>query len=346
MTKHGFGVGVISCLLAALTTTGATAAFSPLFQVADVSGACAVQAPGDAAVRPLQGGEGLAYGSIIRTGADSALALLLSTDNKILVGPNTVVNIQEDPDNASLKILQLFKGRIEPVLEKDFQNANGLHVAIRCVVINFQTGGSASIEAATEADLKVTTIACKGSQLELRGPGFVLPVLKDSDSLSVACSDDLSFIRLRNLDGTYTVQLRDSTDAERLAEMQKDSVIKIMRKVSETDASIMIITVLDVGPDGNVIQADTYEEPAATAPGTLNSDDPIPGSEIPGAKPDEAPAGTFPTTTSSTTTSTTTTTVPPGDTIPPTTTTVTPPTTTRPPPPPTTRPDATPRGRR
>lgn len=339
MSMHRLSAVMVGGLLCSVFTTASMGAFTPLFEVSSVSGSVVAQAGEAGDAKTLVGGEGFAYGTEIRTGPDSSVVILLSASDRVIVGPNTVVLFGESADNAAAKLLRLHKGRLETLLSTDFQNENSLQISSYCVVANMLAGGGATFEASSEADLQVIAVMLKGGQLELIGNDFRLPMLKEQDGLTVACAVDGSFVRLRNINGKYTVELKDSTGTTRLAEMVKDTVIKILRKPSETDANIVLVTVLEVGPDGNVVQADTYsdETPPGTGPDLITVPAPETVGEEPGAGPGDTPPEVTFVTTTSTSTSTTTTTFEEGDLPPP------PP---PPPPPTTTKPDATPRGRR
>ncbi len=304
---------VLGCMLAGFAHRNATAAFAPLVQVIDVKGACTAQLADSNETKDLKGGEGLAYGTTLRTPADGSLVLLLSADDKITIGGDAIVVVSQDPANNTLKLIRLHRGKLDLNLKKDYEKENGLRVITRCVAVNARLGGIYAVEATTEADLRVVTITCASGELDADGPDFKIPLLKDNDGITIACARDRSFIRLRCISGKFGVQIKDSNGAERIAEMITDSVIKILRKKSDTDGSTWIVTVLEVDPEGNVLVADTYPstEPEGGGSGDDDGDEPI---DEPGETPQGG--GTFPTTTSSTTTSTTTTTVPPGDITP------------------------------
>lgn len=337
---------VVACLFVGVALNRAGAAFTPLFQVVEVKGLVTAQVPDSGESKQLHGGEGLAYGSILRTGADGSVVIILGGENQFTLGPDAAIVLGTDPDKETDKILELHRGIADISLIRDFEQANGFEIVTRCVRIRQTQGGGASIETTTEADLRVVVITCKGGQLESSGPDFLIPVMKENDSVTIACSQDGGFLRIRSITGKFALQIKDSSGNPRTLEMVEDSVVKILRKVSDADPNIMIVTILEVGADGNVIQADTYEEPASTKyKRLLNSDEPALGGTKPPAPGSTQPltTATFPTTTSSTSTSTTTTTSKPGDLIP---TTTRPTTTTRPEPPPaTTRPPITPSGR-
>lgn len=305
MRHRWMGPFLLSVLVVGMTHLNAFAAFSPLFQVREVTGECSAET--DGVSKTLTGGEGLAFGTVLRTSAGGGMTVLLSQDNTVNIGGDAIVVIGEESPGSKLKIIRVHQGKVNLDLDKEFEVENGVQVVTRCVAVNVQMAGKSSVEATREADLFVVVINCLSGQLDATGPDFVIPLLKENDGITIACSKDRGFIRLRCLTGKFGVQIADSDGNDRIAEMVPDSVIKILRKKSDTEPSEWIVTILEVDKEGNVINATTTTEPGDSAlPPLLDDETTPPEDAVEPAKSD--PEATFPSTSSSTTTSTSTTT--------------------------------------
>jgi len=210
-----------------------------------------VQTPGSTTPVEARTGKLLAYGTTIRTARGASLVIILSEDNTCTIGGNAVLTMAEDPSDPTRKILELHRGKADIALEEGYREQNTLTVLTRCTAANILKGGASSVDARTEADLRVVVIVIQKGEIEASGPQFEIPLLADKSAVTIACAEDLSFIRLRDIQGEYDVQVDEADGKTRLVEMVKDSVIKILRKTSEVDANILIVTVLEVH-DGRV----------------------------------------------------------------------------------------------
>jgi hypothetical protein len=264
---------------------------------------------------PAEAGKAYPYGTRIATGAGASLTLALSKDNECVVGENTSLTAAEDADDPRQKILRVRSGKVSTSLEENYEQNNLLRVVSRCSTVVCKTGGQSSVDVSMEEDLKVVVVSCDLGQIAARGPGFEIPVIEKNDWVSISCSHDRGFVRIKNIKGDFGVTVKDSQASPRLVATEEGTVIKILRKTADT-AGRDIVTVLEVAPDGTVKQADTYSEPIDREKEILPEDEPVPELTRAAREPrvptekDEWPA--IPPT-ATTTTTTTTTTVPPKD---------------------------------
>jgi hypothetical protein len=163
----------------------------------------------------------------------------------------------------------------------------------------------------SEEDLHAVVFGSGGAEVRVTGPQYEIATLQRDQTISVACSTDRSFIRLKDVSGNYTVAVRkDAAGSQELVQMVPGSVVKIHQKVSDVDGALMV-TVLVIGSDGSTVeQAFTYSTRPGEAPGAV-----VPSTTQPAPVPEEAKAEVGeewpPMWSSTATTSTTTTTYPP-----------------------------------
>jgi len=305
---------VLGCL-AALCPSAHAAPFQPLFQVFRVEGDCHVLPPDAQTFVPPEAGRAYPFGTRVVTGPGGSLTVVLSKDNECAVAENTSLTVAEDADAPAQKILRIRSGKVSMSLEDNYEQINMLRVVTRCSTVICKTGGQSAVDVSMEEDLKVVLVSCDKGELSARGPGFEIPVIDKNDWVSISCSHDRGFVRIKNIKGDFGVTVKDSQAAPRLVATEEGSVIKILRKTADT-AGRDIVTVLEVSPDGSVKQADTYTEPIEEEEEILPEDEampeaaaPSPEARVPTARddwPEIPPVAT-------TTTTTTTTTVPPAD---------------------------------
>ena len=311
MRKAVVCLALIACWTGLSGTEAGAAPFEPLFQVTSISGTCKVNLPGSSEYVDAQVGKGYAFGTTVVTSPGSSVSIAFSAGNTCELLAGTTATIDEDSTDPTRKAIRLIDGKVDVALEADYSENNTLDVVTRCASVELLAGGNTSVDVKSEADLRVAVVTCAGAELGITGPSYEIPLLKEDDAITVACSDDRGFIRIRDIEGNYDIQVQDHDGGIRMIQMVKDSVVKILRKPSDADESIMIVTFLVIGPDGEIVDAQSVTEEREYEPDE-------PGTT---SLPPETTGGgpTFPPTTSSTTTTTTTTTIPTGDT---TTTTV------------------------
>ena len=251
-------VPVLMLMWLAACSPATSAEFSPLFTVTDVSGTATVQVPGSKTAVPLEAGQAYPYGSIFRTDSDSSVKVEFSEGNSATIHGDATVDVNQDSADGGIKVLHMHSGKVDFKLEEGFEANNGFQVFTRCCSIVALKGGSSSVDAKAEGELKVTVIKVNKGELEASGPSYDIALLTDNDAITIACSNDRTFVRLRDLNGNYGIEIDDEDGGKRLVEMEKDAVIKILRKPSDVDSNIMIVTVLEIDRDGNIVSATTF----------------------------------------------------------------------------------------
>jgi hypothetical protein len=302
-------VPVLMLFYMALLSPATAAKFAPLFTIKNVDGNVTVQTPGSDKAIPVETGKAYPYGSTFRTESGASVDISLSEGNSVSINGNSVVVINQDSSDSNNKVLHIHSGKVDFDLENGFEAANGFEILTRYCSIVALTGGSSSVDAKSEGDLKVTVVKVIKGELEASGPSYDIPLLNDNNAITISCSDDRSFIRLRDLNGNYGIEVDDEDGMKRLVEMEKDSVIKILRKRSDVDSNVIIVTILEINSDGDIVTASTF---------SVTDDDsdrfagfkPTPPPSSPGEEPKVGapPSITIVTTTSSSSTSTTSTT--------------------------------------
>ena len=338
------------------------APFDMLFKIEKATGDCMVQTPGTPNFVKAKDGNVYPYGTKVRTGRKASLLIVFSEGNVCRVLSNAALTITQNAKDEKLRSIILDTGKVEISLEAEFHKTNGnaLNVVTPTAVCS-AIGCKFSAETSIEEDFFVTIFMCDDGKIEIHGEGFTVP-LDTEDGLTVSVPKDRSFIRLKDVKGTYTSQIRDPEGNIKAVELKLGSVIKIWRQKSST-GNTWVVTVLVVSPDQRILEAFTYNEPipAGESEGNGATTTTQPSQATTTTQPAEvttttqaAESGTgvtttttpgiedILTTTTTTTTSTTTTTVPRAFRKPVTATTSTP-TTTIPPP---SAPTPTPVGKR
>jgi hypothetical protein len=279
--KHTMGVLLVASL-ALVCVWNASAAFEPLFQTVEVQGKCTIQAPDEKGVLDAEENKAYPYGSQVRTGSDSAMTLLFDAANRCALGADASLYMGEDESDAARKLIVLDAGKISLNMAAGFEEANSLAVQSACADIGVLQGGKGSVNAMTEGDLNLVVAMAENATFAVTGPEFVLAALNNA-AVSVACSLDQTFIRVKNVQGAFDVEVTDADGNPRVVSMEEGSAIKIWRKASEA-ADEMIVTLLITAPDGTLVEAINYRktdgvEKLAAAAGEEGSDGEEPAAE-------------------------------------------------------------------
>ncbi|MBN1557719.1 MAG: FecR domain-containing protein [Lentisphaerae bacterium] len=233
--------------------------FEPLFQAVNVNGSCMVQPPGAEDIAPVEEGKAYPYGSRLKTGEDASLDILFSKGNTCSVGAATRLTVDEDAENPENKLVLLEDGKLAFAFADGFREHNGLNVQTLCAGIEVLEDSAFRLETMTEGDLNLVAIMCDDVGLKVTGPEFVVPLLDGEDYLSVACSTDKTFARLKNIQGEYTVDVIDSEGNPRIVELAAGATIKIWQKASETEDAL-IVTILITDANNTLQEAINYRK--------------------------------------------------------------------------------------
>jgi hypothetical protein len=269
------------------------APFEPLFRIIQLTGGCTVMLPGTSEPAPAIEGKAYPFGTRIRTDRKGLALVQFSTGNECRILANASVAIADDVKDARVKVIRLDAGKIEVEVQDDALQDGGLMVETCCASCSLM-GCNLSVEVRNEQDLATTAFAVKSGKVKVFGTHYEVPVLDMDDVLFVSCATDRSFIRIRNIQGAFSLSYRDSEGNSKLNEMQKDEIVKIWRKPTAKGdkASIIILYAL---PDGSTKDTQTYTEPITepvakttppvTAPTTPGEAAPPAGEALPSIKP-------------------------------------------------------------
>jgi len=304
-------------LLVAVTVVGvlyaetSAAPFDPLFVVSKITGTCQVMEPGMNQMVLAEEGKAYPLGTELVTGARSGCTVIFSTANECAIGEETRLVVAEGSDPRQ-RIINLEDGKVEITLEENFQAANALEVVTHCCAASALKGGGFSVQVKNEEDLQAVLVAARGGEVKVVGPRFEIANLREDQAVSVSCSQDRSFTRVKCVNGNISAAVLREAEAEpAIIAMVPGYVIKILQKLSEPEGAL-VVTILAVAPDGTVDQAVSYTTKATE---TLAA--PVTASEATGTPKVEKPRKVIgeaeewePIWSSTTTTSTTTTTIP------------------------------------
>lgn len=294
----------IMCLIGVLALPANAAPFESLFQVLDVTGECVIHRPDADSSETAEPGASYPYGSMLRTGAESGVTIAFSEGNTCQVNGNVIASFMQNHDDKARKTIHLYRGKIDLTLEENFTEHNGMEILTQCCFFNCAEGGNSSFDAKEEGETRVVIAKCISGMIEGDGPSFSLPRLGDNAAVTIACSPDQGFIRLRGLEGEFEVKVDDEDGGARAIVMGKDSVIKIVRSQSEVDPNVLIISILELDSEGELISASSFSTEMEDLDLLVGEPD-----EAPEAAPQDVdPFPALPTTSSTSSSSTTTTT--------------------------------------
>lgn len=249
---------IIFCLVAGLTSA-ASAAFEPLFRINYIKGECRVQLPGSSAFVPAEDNRAYPYGTIVVSGPGASFSIFFSEYNECQVEENTRLAVLEESKNSPDKRLRFFSGKATLKLEEDFNEENSVVVetpAANCVAL----GGSFTISVRSGGEMQITAIAVmRGGRISIDGPHYSIPELGQDDTLTVANSEDKTFVRIKVAKGGFGLQFRDKDGEMRSTELVEGSTIKIWRRRSATGQTV-VVTILITAPSGDVEETITYTE--------------------------------------------------------------------------------------
>ena len=249
----------VTVIVMVLCVGVAMAAFEPLFQTMNVEGKCSVQTPDEKGAVDAEANKAYPYGSQIKTAKSASLLVQFAEGNTCGVGEGASVLVGEDPSDASKKILGLDAGKLGLSLAENFEAENAIVIETACAVVQVLKGPKCSVDAMTEGDLNLAMVMAQNATLSVMGPEFELAALDGEDVLSVACSMDKTFVRVKNVKGEFDVAVTDSEGNPRIVPMKEGATIKIWQKASES-ADELIVTLLITGADGTLLEAINYRK--------------------------------------------------------------------------------------
>ncbi|NQU40444.1 MAG: FecR domain-containing protein [Lentisphaerae bacterium] len=258
MHRHS---GLYLALVAVLCITATLAVavpYEPVFRLVQANGDVTVKTPGSSGFDDAQEGKAYGYGSSLHTEKRGSVVIMLADNNSCQVGPMASLDVVEGSMDPSQKSILLQSGKIEASLEEQ----NELSVVTPCSSAH-GVGGAFTAEVKSEADLKIAVFGCASGAVSIMSDMFQIPLLDADDLVSVSCAEDQSFIRIKNIKGSFDVVFIDDTGTPRTVTLEQNGVVKIWRRKADT-SDAMVVTVLIVGPDGSLTEAVNYTiEPEA-----------------------------------------------------------------------------------
>jgi hypothetical protein len=251
---------LVSCA-AGLCGAALASPFEPAFVITKAAGKCTVRTPDSSRFVEAVQDKAYPYGSTVQTAKKASLEIVFSEGNRCRVSERTVLAVTELKDTPAEKILGLEEGRIDVTLEENYQKANMLNVVTFCSRARAVAGDHFTVDARSEHDLNIAVYVCLTGKLAVAGPHFDVQEMDADDSLSLSCDRDLTFVRLKNIKGTFSVNVKDSQGNPKSVETVVGTVIKIWSRAGEA-GDVRMVTILISAPDGTLQEALTYTEPA------------------------------------------------------------------------------------
>jgi len=227
--------------------------FDPAFRVTQTLGDTTIATPDAPSFTSLENEKAYPYGSRLKTDRDGSCVLVLSVGNECKVYAGATLTLQENPNDAKAKGVALENGKVDVALEKGFEANNAFMVETHCMTATALEGGQFSVDAMTESDLHGVLVACQDGKVKVSGPQFEIPFLDKDDWVSVSCSVDKGFTRIKNLKGTYEIRLWYTDGDPRVVELTPDMMVKIWRKRAAS-ADAWLVTILIVSPTGQPVE--------------------------------------------------------------------------------------------
>jgi hypothetical protein len=242
--------------------------FEPAFKLTKVNGDCTIKTPEGGKFEPPVDGKAYPYGSTVKTGRKSSVVIEFSAGNVCRILASTVLTITEDVKDKKLKTIKLDEGEIGVELEEKFHENNGLSVETAAAICG-AIGCKFTVRSTTESDLKVVVIACEDGKLKISGPDFEIPLMEKDDAVSISKATEKDFTRIKNVRGTFGINLKDSQGNPIAEELKTGYSVKIYREVSPSGSN-MLVYILILTPEGKTEKTYAYTRPldAPAAPGT------------------------------------------------------------------------------
>ena len=251
-----------SVFLGALLVAGVLSAdnFNNLFRIGAPNGDCQICRPGQTVFEPVLKGKAYPYGSVVKTGKDSDVVVLISESDAVRLLADSAVQADLNKEIEGGRVISLKQGSI--LVRLNAANTNST------VIIDTPVGKCVSMIGNTKMSLSTTPTettlevrAETSSQIKIVGPQYVIPNLKNGHGISISTLADNSMTRIRDLLGDYRIFVNKSLDLNPdVAEsegngtllpvaMSSQSAVKIWRENAPVGGRL-IVSVLATAPDG------------------------------------------------------------------------------------------------
>lgn len=265
------------------------APFDPLFRVVDIVGPCQVRKPGETAFENATRGRAYPYGTVVRTPKKSSLTVVLSTEDTIQVGPETVVTPAHSATGGVGKALLLEAGKLIAFTSVD-NPPDALTVETPVAQCSGLSGRCEIVLMPAPDAFILTAVASSGGAMSLSGPQFTLPKLRAGYSVRIMTTRDQSLTRILNTLGDYTVLIDKGTSQPEPIQTTTRATIRIWREHAPIGGR-PIVSVVATGADGKGRECFAFAvgQPLVASSTSLdwNVDDAAATNEVPTA---ESPA--------------------------------------------------------
>lgn len=250
---------ISTCLLFAASKDADAVNFDPLFRVTSINGECSIMPKGGSDFIQIESGKAYPYGSHLKTGRKSSLIIVLSDGNECQVLANADLVMTHDATNPKLKIIKLNAGTVDVDLDPEFENSGyGLQVETAAAICG-AIGCKFSNDVRADNDMTVSTFAVGEGRVRIIGEDFEVKEMDADDFISVAASFDGEFTRIKNLKGSFLIDVKNSAGEVQSVEIKLNSIVKIWAQTAEAGQK-RTVTIIFTSPDGKVEQAFTYTE--------------------------------------------------------------------------------------
>ncbi len=240
------GCVLIPSLLTAVSLQAAP--FDPLFRVVNITGPCQVRRPGETTFEAATRGRAYPYGTVVQTLKLGTATVVLSSDDTVQVGPETVVTPAYCATGGVGRALLLDAGKL--VTFADINNAPDALIVVTPVGQCSGLSGRGEIALMPAPDAFIlTAIATSGGAMTLSGPQFTLPKLKAGYSVRIVTARDQSLTRILNTLGDYAVVIDNGTPQPVTIQTTTRATIRIWREHAPIGGRL-IVSVVATGSDG------------------------------------------------------------------------------------------------
>jgi hypothetical protein len=226
----------------------------------------------------------------------------LSAGNECRVLANADIVVAEDMRDSKLKVVKLNLGRVDVELEDGFEESGDKFQVETPTAICGAIGCKFGADTRSEQEMMISAFPVEKGKVRIFGADFEIPLVEKDDLITVANSHDRTYIRIKNVKGSFDFTYRDSSGNPKTVELKEGSIVKIWRRPSHADVSV-VVTILITLPNGTILDSVTYTSSSTQQAfldlQSLPGQEPPPaqeGGEIPAIQP--LPVVSSPTTTS------------------------------------------------
>ena len=241
---------------------GASSAFLPMFLIGKGSGDFMATRPGCPAEAGVVG-RAYPYGTrILVPGDGGKVSVSLAPNESLLLGNGCEVLVENDPEKAGAKRIQVFAGQVETMFTKDEESVFPVSIVAPSAAFEDLDGRVyVSVGAGPESVKSAVRVA--DGKVTVHAPQLLPSRLGNSASLVVDTKTDGSFTTIEGLSGDYKLLLENGNAPAYEAAFHVGSRVKIWRSWAPI-SKLLAVSVLIANVDGAV--ADSYAFNEGQAP--------------------------------------------------------------------------------